>query len=256
MRLALGIGKNKSLFNIFILEQLHELQIMQNKLPPGFEYVDSHQGRIICSLRYLTNQNFVGEKIEGYNKNILILSQVAADALIGAVDVFSQEGYKVVVYDAYRPQKAVAHFLRWAQNSTYNREMKACFLPYVDHDQLFEKKYLAKQSGHTRGSTVDLSIIRQDQNLTPVKISKRALADGREIPFLDDGTVDMGTSFDFLDVSSAPESELVSEEARRMRQYLRSVMEQVGFEISPREWWHFKLINEPFPHQYFDFDVE
>lgn len=228
---------------------------MENKLPSGFEYVDSQNGHIVSNLRYLTNLNFVGEKIDGYNKNVIILSNAAADALRQVVDVFSKEGYNVVIYDAYRPQKAVNHFLRWAQNPDYNMEMKAYFLPYVDHGQLFEKKYLAKQSGHTRGSTVDLSIIRKDQNLTLVKITKRALSDGREVLFLDDGTVDMGTSFDFLDVSSAPDSKLVSEEARRMRQYLRSVMEQVGFEISPREWWHFKLIDEPFPDGYFDFDV-
>ena len=223
-------------------------------LPETFTYVQNEN--IIINLRYLTQQNFIGKKITGYKSNVGILTKQAAAALYKAAEIFAKDGYQIVLYDAYRPQKAVDSFIEWSENKNYHQEMKTWFFPRIDHNKVFELRYVAKKSGHTRGSTIDLTIIKSDKKLKSVELKKRQLADGYEILFVDDNTVDMGSSWDLLDEASHPTSLLVSKEALRNRKYLQEVMEKVGFIGSPREWWHYTLKEEPIPDQYFDFDVQ
>jgi D-alanyl-D-alanine dipeptidase len=225
-------------------------------LPKNFVYVSHKPTGIITDLRYLTPQNFLGEKIDGYKKNVAILTQEAANALYKAAEIFAKDGYKVVIYDAYRPKKAVDQFVRWSESKNYNEEMKHYFLPHIDHSNVFDLGYVARKSGHSRSSTVDLTIIKSDKSLKPINPINRLLTDGRSILFLDDNTVDMGSSFDLFDEASHPNSPLVSPEALTNRKYVHDVMEKAGFKGFDTEWWHFTLKNEPFPDQYFDFDVE
>lgn len=225
-------------------------------LPKGFVYVDTKPTNIMTDLRYLTTQNFVGEKIDGYKRNTAILTKEAAEALYQTAKFFAKDGYKIVIYDAYRPQKAVDHFIQWSENKNYNEKMKGYFLPHIGHSSVFDLGYVARKSSHSRGSTVDLTIIKSDKSLTPIKPIKRSLADGRTILFLDDNTIDMGSHFDLFDEASHPNSSLVTQDALANRKYLHDVMEKVGFKGFDTEWWHFTLKNEPFPDQYFDFDVE
>ena len=125
---------------------------------------------------------------------------------------------------------------------------------------MFELGYVAKRSGHSRGSTIDLTLIKQDQQLHDIKEEKRTLLDGYTITFLDDGTVDMGSSFDLFDVASHFENNLVTEEFKKLRTYLKNVMEKYGFKNLAEEWWHFTLKDEPYPatkdDSYFDFAIE
>ena len=183
-------------------------------------------------MRYTTAHNFVGQPIEGYEAPVCVLTQQAADALARVQADLAPRGLGLKVYDCYRPQRAVAHFARWAADLSDQRT-KAEFYPNVDKTRLFELGYIAERSGHSRGSTVDLTII----NLTT----------GAEI--------DMGTPFDLFDTRSWPTDETVSAEARANRLMLQSLMRTHGFRSLREEWWHFTLEGEPHPETYFDFPV-
>ena len=217
-------------------------------LPPGFVYLDKIDSSIIQSQRYNSNDNFVGQPIDGYKSGRVVLTVKASKAQ----DLLKQKGYIIVVYDGYRPQTAVNNFLAWRKNSQ-DVKMKADYYPRVDKAKVFELGYVAKQSGHSRGSTVDMSIIPADQNLHTIKRQKRLLSDGFEILFLDDGTIDMGSSFDLFDKASHQTNDLISPKHQELRNFLKEIMENCGFENYEEEWWHFTLKNEPFPETYFDF---
>ncbi len=161
----------------------------------------------------------------------------------------------MVIYDAFRPQKAVNHFARWSESSEINEDMKEYFFPYVDHDKAFDLGYIAKKSGHSRGSTIDVSIIKHDDKLHEIEYVTRILNDGREFTFINDNTVDMGSHFDLFDEASWSLSTLVPEEAQINRKLLIDTMAEVGFVNYDKEWWHFTLENEPFIDTYFDFEI-
>ncbi len=233
-------------------------------LPKGFTYLTADELKdhnIIVDLRYLRNLNFVGEKITGYEANKVIMTDEAKEALFNASEKFNKEGYDLVIYDAYRPQKAVNHFKRWSDSKDLIVDkMKNEFFPYIDHDKAFELGYIAEKSGHSRGSTIDLTIIEHGRTLKEVKYQERILSDERVFIFLDDGTVDMGSHFDLFDEASHSQSTLVFEEASKNRNFFIETMESVGFKNYPSEWWHFTLENEPFLanalESYFDFDIK
>ncbi len=202
-------------------------------MPDEFTYVDSIPG-LVVDLRYFGDDNFVGRRIDGYEANRLLLTRPAATALAGVQAELRALGLTLVVFDAYRPQRAVDDFVRWAADET-DRTTKARYYPDVPKDQLFAKGYIAAKSSHSRGSTLDLSIAE-----------------------LRDGTpqlLEMGTPFDFFGPTSAPLSADVSAQARAHRLLLRTLMMQHGFEPYEHEWWHFTLANEPFPDTYFDFPI-
>lgn len=204
-------------------------------LPPGFvDLADAVPG-IAVELRYAGHHNFIGTPIDGYETagsrgRGALLTHPAASALGRAQEVLRPFGLGLLVYDAYRPQRAVDHFVRWSHDLEDQR-MKADFYPEVDKARLFELGYIAQKSGHSRGSTVDLTLV--------------SLADGRPL--------DMGSPWDFFDPLSWPDSAAVPAAARAHRLLLRTVMMAQGFRPYDQEWWHFTLENEPFPDTYFDF---
>jgi D-alanyl-D-alanine dipeptidase len=203
-------------------------------LPKGFVYLDETVPDILTDMRYATTHNFVGDRIDGYLQPRPILTRQAAVALQKAQEELRPFGLGLKLFDAYRPQRAVDHFVRWAKDVTDIR-MKAEFYPGVQKENLFRDDYIAAKSGHSRGSTVDVTIVPLGD------------ASAREL--------DMGTGFDFFGPESWPERRDISPDQRAHRMLLQILMKKCGFTPYPKEWWHFTLKNEPFPDTYFDFPV-
>jgi D-alanyl-D-alanine dipeptidase len=233
--------------------------IPQHARDKGFVYLHEVDPTILVSLRYYSNENFVGKTVEGYKKPVVILTRQAAEALKKVQDKIKKDGYSLVVYDAYRPQQAVNNFMRWSEDNK-DCVKESHYYPRVAKDKVFDLGYVAAKSGHSRGSTVDLTLIKLGEPLHEIKEKDRQLLDGYTIKFLDDGTVDMGSSFDLFDTASHFKNDLIAEEYKGRRAYLKSVMEAAGFKGYHNEWWHFNLSNEPFPadqdSSYFNFPIE
>ena len=199
----------------------------------------------ILEIRYYSTYNFVGARVDGYLEPLALLTKVAADSLLAVSDDLKQQGYRLKIYDAYRPQMAVAHFVRWAEDLN-DSAMKQYFFPNVDESGLFKEGYIAEKSGHSRGSTVDLTIVD--------------MATGKE--------VDMGGVFDWFGMESHPDcggnpetmeyrpNDTITATQFQNRMLLRQAMLRHGFKPLPEEWWHFTLANEPFPDTYFTFPVK
>jgi zinc D-Ala-D-Ala dipeptidase len=183
-------------------------------------------------MRYAGTDNFVGARVDGYDRPVCLLTREAAAALAAVARDLAPQGYALKVFDCYRPVRAVRHFVRWARNPVDNTRKKD-FYPNVDKRNVFRDGYVSGQSGHSRGSTVDITLVR--------------ISDKSEL--------DMGTPFDFFSPRSAPGSRQVSTDAQQNRALLNSAMRRRGFVRYVKEWWHFTLRAEPFPGRYFDFPV-
>jgi len=214
----LNVLENHDLESAFV--EINSL--LPNSIPP-----------IENDIRYFTDNNFVGKPIEGYNANKAMLTIKAAQALAEVQIDLVKNGMGLKIFDAYRPQRAVDHFVRWAMDieDTVKKEQ---FYPNVKKSNLFREGYIAEQSGHSRGSTVDLTMIN--------------LENGREI--------DMGSPWDFFDPVSWPSSTAVTYQQRANRKVLQTIMLEHGFRPIAEEWWHFTLETEPFPNTYFDFTLD
>jgi len=223
-------------------------------LPKGFVYLKDIDPTIIENLRYYSNENFMGRKIDGYKSGKVILTKQAAEAISNVQKVLLKDGYSLVIYDAYRPQRAVDSFVQWGADIDDQGE-KEKYYPAINKADVFELGYVAVKSSHTRGSTVDLTIIKTNDSLKAIEIKKRQLKDESWIPFLDDGTVDMGSSFDLFGEASHHDSNLIGSQFLIMRNYLRETMKKYGFNEYKEEWWHYTLKDEPFPDTYFDFEI-
>ncbi|MCH3884681.1 M15 family metallopeptidase [Tenacibaculum aquimarinum] len=208
------------------------LGLIAQELPKGFVYLNNVVPSIETELRYCSHNNFIGIPIDGYQDNVLVISEKAANALKKAQEELLEKGFSLKVFDAYRPQQAVNHFVRWARvlNDTVKKRE---YYPNVPKRQLFNLGYIASKSGHTRGSTVDLTLI-------DVKT-------GTEL--------DMGSPYDFFGEISHPFSKKLSKKQQENRLLLRTVMLKNNFRPYVNEWWHFTLRNEPFPKTYFNFPV-
>ncbi|MBR0216191.1 MAG: M15 family metallopeptidase [Clostridia bacterium] len=187
---------------------------------------------VILEIRYYSTFNFIGDRIDGYEEPIALLTREAAHALKAAADELMEKGFRLKIFDAYRPQCAVAHFMRWAED-TEDIRMKAYFYPALDKKVLIPQGYIAAHSGHSRGSTVDLTLF-------DMKLQKEA---------------DMGGPFDFFGELSHPDYTGITEAQYANRMLLRESMIRNGFRPLSSEWWHFTLENEPFPQTYFSFPV-
>jgi D-alanyl-D-alanine dipeptidase len=244
--------------NCFMIVELC-YAIPQEARDKGFVYLHEIDPTILISLRYNSNENFVGKPVDGYKKSVVIITKQAAYALKKVQQEVKKDGYCLVVYDAYRPQQAVNHFIRWSSN-TADKSKENQYYPRVDKDQVFDLGYIAKRSGHSRGSTIDLTIIKDGEALHEIQEQERELCDGCTIKFLDDGTVDMGSSFDLFDEASHTHNKFIEGQFQERRDYLKAKMEEHGFKNYEKEWWHFNLRNEPFPadrdDSYFDFPIE
>jgi zinc D-Ala-D-Ala dipeptidase len=204
-------------------------------LPKGFVYVDQVVPGIVIELRYYTDHNFVGARVDGYLKPRCILTREAAAALLKVQEELRYFGFGLKIFDAYRPQQAVDHFVRWAENLEDIRT-KTEFYPEINKNTLFRDGYIAGRSSHSRGSTADVTII----SLQPESL-------GREL--------DMATNFDFFGPTSWPLFGGIHPDQRAHRMLLQVLMKKHGFKPYPEEWWHFTLANEPFPDTYFNFPV-
>ncbi|WP_298533132.1 M15 family metallopeptidase [uncultured Algibacter sp.] len=203
------------------------------QIPDGFVSVKDIIDDIEIELRYFTSNNFVGKPIDGYNSNKLILTAKAAQVLKRVHEDLQDENLCLKVYDGYRPQRAVNHFVIWARdlNDTIN---KGIFYPNVKKQDLFSKGYIASKSGHSRGSTVDLTII-----------------DGNT-----GAPLDMGSPYDFFGEVSWVDNTEITAQQKANRLLLQSIMMKYDFKSYSKEWWHFTLIDEPFPTTYFDFAIK
>ena len=186
----------------------------------------------ILEIRYYTTYNFIGERIDGYEEPIALMTKEGAAALKKVSDELKEKGYRLKIFDAYRPQRAVTHFVNWSRVAD-DVKMKEYFYPELEKNRIFPLGYVAEHSGHTRGSTVDLTLFDMKK--------------GKE--------VDMGGTFDYMGELSHPDYEGISEEQYANRMLLRKTMIKHGFRPIPEEWWHFTLENEPYPNTYFTFPV-
>lgn len=226
------------------------------KSPKEFVALRSVDPTIIEEMRYVTGHNFVGERIDGYQQPVCILTRPAAEALHRAQVKLLHQGYSLKVYDCYRPQRAVDHFVRWAKDLDDTR-MKAEFYPRVAKDRLFADGYIAEKSGHSRGSTADLTIVKLPARPTPPYRPDQSLVPSYapQNPRFPDNSLDMGTGFDYFDTLAHTDDPRVQGIRKRNRQFLKSTLETEGFVNLPEEWWHYTYKPEPFPNTYFNFPV-
>ena len=200
--------------------------------PSGFVLLADYVPNIVQEIRYHSTYNFIGERIDGYEDPCALLTKEAARALKEVSNEMIVQGYRLKVFDAYRPACAVKHFILWGIEDQDIR-MKPYFYPELEKQELFAKGYIARQSSHSRGSTVDLTLLD--------------MKTGKE--------VDMGSPFDLFSEISHPDCRDVTEEQYANRMILQKVMVRNGFIPLSCEWWHFTLKNEPYPDTYFGFPV-
>ncbi|WMX49071.1 M15 family metallopeptidase [Streptomyces roseicoloratus] len=226
------------------------------KAPKDFVALDRVDPTILQDMRYTTEHNFVGEPIDGYRRPVCILTRPAAEALHRAQARLLARGYTLKVYDCYRPQRAVDHFVRWAKDLDDER-MKKEFYPLVDKSRLFADGYIAEKSGHSRGSTVDVTVVR-----LPAAPTGPYVPGGPQVECFrpqeqrfPDNSLDMGTGFDCFDTLSHTDDPRIQGVQRANRDLLRGALAEQGFVNLPEEWWHFTFKPEPYPSTFFDFPV-
>ena len=215
----------------FLLFTTYILQAQ--KLPKGFSYINNVAPTIQQELRYCSTNNFIGSPINGYHESVLICSTQTAKALKKVQSELLKKDLSLKVFDAYRPQTAVNYFVKWARvlNDTL---MKQIYYPTINKRFLFKKGYISSRSGHSRGSTVDLTIINLKTN----------------------EELDMGSPYDFFGNSSHITYPKLTKHQKQNRQLLQNIMLKHNFRPYSKEWWHFTLRHEPFPKTYFDFPVK
>ncbi|MET9155110.1 M15 family metallopeptidase [Streptomyces griseoflavus] len=224
--------------------------------PPDFVALHGVDPTIIQEIRYFTPHNFVGEPVDGYRQPLCILTRPAARALRTAQRELLRQGYSLKVYDCYRPQRAVDHFVRWAEDLDDQRT-KPEFYPNVDKSRLFADGYIAEKSGHSRGSTVDLTLVK-----LPARPARPQHPGQPPAPCFapkderyPDSSVDMGTGYDCFDTLSHTLDPRIKGEQRANRLLLKNTLEGLGFVNLAEEWWHYTFKPETHPDTYFDFPV-
>ena len=200
--------------------------------PSGFVVLADYVPNIIQEIRYHSTYNFIGDRIDGYEEPCALMTAEAARALKSVSGELAVQGYRLKVFDAYRPATAVKHFVQWSVDDLDLR-MKPFFYPDLDKAELFQRGYIASKSSHSRGSTVDLTLLD--------------MKTGKE--------VDMGSPFDLFSEVSHPDYRGITDEQYVNRMYLRDAMMRNGFTPIFCEWWHFTLADEPYPDTYFEFPV-
>lgn len=218
---------------IFSLLLFSSYILQAQKLPNGFSYLKNIAPSIQKELRYCTNNNFIGIPINGYQENTIITTTLTAKALKKTQTKLLEKGLSLKIFDAYRPQNAVNHFVKWARIIS-DTLMKHQYYPTINKKHLFKQGYISSKSGHSRGSTVDLTII-------DLKTNKE---------------LDMGSPYDFFGISSHVNYQKLTKNQKENRQLLQKIMRDSNFRPYSKEWWHFTLRNEPFPKTYFNFPVK
>lgn len=218
---------------IFFLTVTFSLFTLGQNLPEGFVYLSDIDTTIQKEVRYFSTNNFIGKRIDGYHKNRVIMTEKTAISLQNVQQILLKKGFSLKIFDAYRPQQAVAHFVRWAK-VLKDTLMKKEYYPNVRKSELFKRGFIASKSGHSRGSTVDITII-------DLKTKKE---------------LDMGSLYDYFGIKSHPLYKKITQKQQQNRMLLRTTMIQHNFIPYNNEWWHFTLKKEPFPETYFNFPIE
>ncbi len=199
----------------------------------GFVYLDGCVPYCKADAKYFGTDNFVGRRVDGYMADRVVGTRELASALARAAEETVRQGLGFMLWDAYRPARAVAHFVRWA-NSPEDGLTKSRHYPRIDKADMISEGYVSAKSSHSRGSAVDLTLY----DLNTGKL------------------LDMGGDFDFMDISSHHGFTGISREAFENRELLKSIMERNGFEAYENEWWHYRLTDEKYKDTYFDFPIE
>lgn len=224
-------GVKATVFNLLVVGSC--LAQVSAAGPSGFVVLNDTVPGIFIEMRYYTIYNFIGDRVRGYEEPVALVTKETASALRNVVQELAPMGYTLKIFDAYRPQMAVDHFVEWAKDLKDTR-MKQYFYPEENKASLFVHGYIASRSGHSRGSTVDVTLY----------------------DIHNDCDVDMGGTFDYFGYRSHPGYPNLSEQQKQNRNLLRSVMHKHGFRGIDTEWWHFTLNNEPYPGTYFNFPVK
>lgn len=209
-----------------------EAPVPAYEYPEGFCYIHDVIEDVILDIRYAGTHNFVGDVIDGYEAPYAICTAEAAQALKEAADELREMGYRLMIFDAYRPQSAVKHFVRWSKDASDIRMKEEFYPDYKKKTLLVDEGYIARNSSHTRGSAIDLTITAMDGE-----------------------PLDMGTGFDFFGKKAWHGAKGLTEEQEQNREILLTVMEKHGFKSFEKEWWHYRLKNEPYSTS-FDFPVK
>ena len=223
--------------NVVLVISISFINLSGQTLPEGFVFLENEIPNLIVDLRYSKDDNFMGKKVEGYKSGQKAIGTLElANALKQVQKNLKSQGLGLKIYDAYRPQRAVNNFIAWSRvkNDTIK---KSKYYPYLPKAKLFELGFIASKSGHSRGSTVDLTLVYLSRECRGKKL-------------------DMGGSWDFFGDLSNYGFEDLNKNQKQNRKKLRDVMTTSGFKPYEKEWWHFTLINEPYPNKYFDFTVE
>ncbi|WP_433061012.1 M15 family metallopeptidase [Dactylosporangium sp. CS-033363] len=226
----------------------------KQQLPAGFVDLSDVDASILSDIRYATPHNFVGRPVTGYLRPRCLLTSQAAEALHRVQQQAQQRGYSLKVYDCYRPQRAVDDFVAWSKNA--DQRMKPEFYPDEDKDALFDDGYIGGPTAHSRGSTMDLTIVALPARTQPEWRQGDPLEACTAAQRFPDNTVDMGTGFDCFDPLAHTAATGINEQERANRDLLTGLMAAGGFTNYPKEWWHYTLTKEPFPDTYYDFPVE
>ena len=215
------------LFSFIQSTQASQISYDKSDFAPIYSVIDDAS----FDIRYYSSNNFTGNKINGYKAPIAYMTKQSLQALSIAANDLRKQGYRLLIWDSYRPQKAVNNFVEWINNP--KDEGDKSFYPKLKKSNLIEGNYIAEKSGHTRGSTVDLTLIKKEGSF-----------------------VDMGGTFDLFSEISHPDYKKLTKEQKRNRKILHDAMIKAGFKGIDSEWWHYTLENEPYLDTYFDFDVE
>ena len=217
---------------LLVVLKKHSYITASNMDYSGFVIVNDVIPDIVTEMRYYSTFNFVGAHIDGYEEPVALLTKEAAEKLKKASDEFDKLEYRIKIWDSYRPQRAVDHFMRWGKNES-DAKMKKYFYPDLTKKEVFEGGYVATQSGHSRGSTLDITLLHK----------------------INGTDVDFGSGFDYFGELAHFNYTGVTEEQLNNRKLLNKIMVESGFDALPEEWWHFTLKNEPYPKTYFNFPV-
>ncbi len=228
--------------------------------PSRFVMVNGIIPSALFVMKYFAFDNFVGTKVDGYTDPVCFLTKEAAMALKAVYEDVRKRGYTLKIFDCYRPQRAVDHFVRWASN-TKDQKHKLQYYPNEDKSQLIKKGYIAEKSGHSRGSTIDLTLAVPTQKQKEVESQTGFFAFIKSFFTMDDymydaKELDMGTRFDYFDTLSHTINSRITKKQQANRLLLKQVMEKYGFVNYDKEWWHYTLKDEPYPDTYFNFPLE
>lgn len=214
------------ILKILILFSTISFSQSNNRFVDLKEYIPN----IIIDLKYASNDNFTGGVVNGYESPKCLLTHEAARSLKNIQNILIKSGYSLKIYDAYRPQRSVDYFMNWSKNKS-DTINKSSFYPNISKSILFKLGYIAENSSHSRGSTVDITLVE--------------ISSGKEI--------DMGSPYDFFGLESSHDFENISITQKNNRKFLLDIMTNNGFSPYSKEWWHYTFVNEPFPTTYFDF---